>query len=581
MDSTTRYKFWLENPMFDQATRDELIAIQDKPSEIEERFYRDLEFGTAGLRGIIGAGTNRMNVYTVRKASQGVAEYLKSQGRETAARGIVIAYDSRHKSPEFAEEAARVFAANNIPVYLFDELRPVPMLSFAVRQLRAAAGIVVTASHNPREYNGYKVYGSDGAQLSVEGSRKVLEAISRLEDLTRIPLMERREAEQSGLLKIIGPEIDEAYTTVLEKLSLNPEGIKRMADRFGVVYTPLHGTGNKPVRRILKEIGLKRVLVVKEQELPDPDFSTVRTPNPEEKDALTMGIRLATDEDVDLVIGTDPDCDRMGLAVRIPSGDYTVLNGNQTGCLMLDYILSRKQKDGTLPQGAFVVKTIVTTEMARAIAASYSVEMVEVLTGFKFIGEKILQLDERGNQHFLFGFEESFGCLAGTHARDKDGVVAAMLAAEMAVFYKEQGMTLYDGLQELYRKYGYYLDDVNSFALSGKEGLEKIQSAMKTLRREGAECFAHIGITAIRDYLDGTRTETSSGKTEILVLPASDVLYFETRDGSWFCVRPSGTEPKIKIYYGVSAAEAAAAEEKLRTLQTGVLQKVKVMLEST
>lgn len=481
MRSSTLYKFWVENDYFDTETKEELLSIKDNPKEIEERFYTDLEFGTGGLRGIIGAGTNRMNIYTVRKASQGLADYINSMGMQD--RGIAIAYDSRYKSPEFALEAAKVFAGNGIKAFLFDELRPTPELSFAVRHLNAAAGVVVTASHNPKEYNGYKVYGEDGGQLPVEASNKVISYINKIEDITKIKIMEKEEAIEKGLLKIIGKEIDDVYISKLKTLSVNPETAKEIGSTFKIVYTPLHGAGNKPVRRILDEMGFKNVLVVKEQELPDSEFSTVKSPNPEEREAFKLAIELAEKEDVDLIIGTDPDCDRVGVVVRNKEGEYVALTGNQTGCLLLEYILSQKKQRGELPANGFVVKTIVTTELARAIAEAYNVELVEVLTGFKFIGEKIKQLDEFGDKKYLFGFEESYGYLAGTFARDKDAVVASMLIAEMAAYYKSRGLTLYEGLIEILDKYGYTLEGITSFTLKGKDGVEKIKSALKSLEK--------------------------------------------------------------------------------------------------
>lgn len=578
MDSYAKYKFWLENDYFDKETKEELSKIKDNPKEIEERFYRDLEFGTGGLRGIIGAGTNRMNKYTVRKASQGVADYVARQGDEARRKGIVIAYDSRYRSSEFALESAMVFAGNGIKAYLFDELRPTPELSFAVRFLNASAGIVVTASHNPKEYNGYKVYGEDGGQLSLEGSNAVLEEINKIEDITKISIISREEAERKGLLEIIGHKIDDEYITRLKTISINPEMVRNIGDTFKIIYTPIHGTGNKLVRRILSEIGYKKVLVVKEQELPDPAFSTVKSPNPEEKSAFAIAIEMARKEDVDLIIGTDPDCDRVGVVVRNASGEYTVLTGNQTGCILMEYILSRKKAGNKLPSNGFVVKTIVTTELAKKIAAYYNIELVEVLTGFKFIGEQIKLQDELGGKKYLFGFEESYGYLAGTFARDKDGVVTSMLVGEVAAYYKSRGMSMHEGLQEIYRKYGYSLEGIASFTLEGKEGLEKIKSTMETLRKERNDRFNTSEVSAIRDYATGERYELASGSKNALTLPESDVLYYEMKDGSWFCIRPSGTEPKIKIYFGVSGGSMGDAEGKMQVLKDNVVGVVKKLL---
>jgi phosphoglucomutase len=578
MEINSLYKLWLENEYFDKETREELEKIRNDPKEIEERFYKDLEFGTGGLRGIIGAGTNRINIYTVRKASQGLANYISKQGEEARNKGIVIAYDSRNKSPEFALEAARTFAGKGIKAYLFDELRPTPELSFAVRHLDASGGIVITASHNPKEYNGYKVYGEDGGQLSLEGSNAVLEEINNIADITKINLISKEEAQNKGLLQIIGKEIDDEYIAKLKTLSINPDLVNKVADNFKIVYTPLHGTGNKPVRRILTETGFKNVLIVKEQELPDAAFPTVKSPNPEERAAFELAISLAKSEGVDLIIGSDPDCDRVGVVVRNASGEYVVLTGNQTGCLLLEYILSQKKANGELPSNGFVVKTIVTTELSKAIAKAYNVELIEVLTGFKFIGEQIKLLDEQGNKKYLFGFEESYGYLAGTFARDKDGVVASMLIAEMAAYYYSRGLSLYEGLQEVFKKYGYYLEGINSFTLAGKEGLDKIKNTMSRLREQKPDKFGNSSVSAVRDYISGERIDFKNGKQEKLTLPESDVLYFEMEDGSWFCIRPSGTEPKIKIYYGVTDNTRELAESRLKSLQNDVLSVVKPLL---
>jgi len=578
MDSQKLYEFWLTNDYFDDDTKKELEAIKGNNKEIEERFYKNLEFGTGGLRGIIGAGTNRINRYTVRKASQGLACYIKNNAANTGKQGIVIAYDSRRMSAEFAMEAARVFAANGIVAYLFDELRPTPELSFAVRHLNAIAGVVITASHNPKQYNGYKVYGEDGGQLPPEGTGAVLKEIEKIEDITTIKPMPEDEAIAKGLIKIIGKEIDDIYIRNLKTLAINPEAAATSGD-MKIVYTPLHGSGNKPVRKILAETGFKNVLVVKEQELPDPEFRTVKYPNPEEREAFKLAIELAEKENVDLIIGTDPDCDRAGVVVRNTSGEYVALTGNQTGCLLLEYILSQKKKSGKLPENGFVVKTIVTSELARRIADYYGTELIEVLTGFKFIGEKIKELDETGHKKYIFGFEESYGYLAGTFSRDKDAVVASMLICEMAAFYKSRGMTLYEGLQEIYRKYGYFVEDIKSFTLEGKEGLEKISNAMNTLRASGQECFGECGITAIRDYQLREKYHIESGMREPLVgLPVSNVLYYELAGGSWFCIRPSGTEPKLKIYFGITESEMDKAKKKLEDIKNRVVTALEKLL---
>lgn len=578
MDSRLIFDFWMKNDYFDADTKKELEQIKGNPDEIEERFYRDLEFGTGGLRGIIGAGTNRINIYTVRKASQGLANYLINTVEEARRRGIAIAYDSRHMSAEFALEAARVFASNGIVAYLFDELRPTPELSFAVRHLYAAAGIVITASHNPKQYNGYKVYGEDGGQLPLEGSEAVFSEIKRISDITAIIPMSEQDAIKKGLIRKIGSEIDDIYINNLKTLVVNPAAVAKTSHSMKIVYTPLHGSGNKLVRRILSETGFKNVLVVSEQELPDPEFRTVKYPNPEEKDSFKLAIELAMKEDVDLIIGTDPDCDRVGVVVRNSAGEYTILTGNQTGCLLMEYILSQKKEVGSLPANGFVVKTIVTSELARKIADYYRVELIEVLTGFKFIGEKIKELDETGIKKYLFGFEESYGYLAGTFARDKDAVVASMLIGEMAAYYKNRGMTLYEGLQEIFEKYGYYVEGITSFTLEGKEGVLKINNAMDTLRSHKTEKFGSCEVEVIRDYQFRETYQVHTGKKTTLDLPISNVLYYGLPDGSWFCIRPSGTEPKIKTYYGVSDSTMEKAQQKLEYIKKNVVNTIKNLL---
>lgn len=578
MDSKSIYDFWMENDYFDADTKKELELIRDNPGEIDERFYRELEFGTGGLRGIIGAGTNRINYYTIRKASQGLANYLIKTVEHSRQRGVAIAYDSRHMSAEFSMEAAKVFAANGIITYLFDELRPTPELSFAVRHLKAAAGIVITASHNPKQYNGYKVYGEDGGQLPLEGSEAVLREIDGITDITTILTASEQEAIQKGLIKKIGSEIDDIFINNLKTLAVNPAAVLQAADSMKIVYTPLHGSGNKPVRRILKETGFRNVLIVSEQELPDPEFRTVKFPNPEEKDSFKLAIELAKKEDVDLIIGTDPDCDRVGVVVRSSDGEYIVLTGNQTGCLLLEYILSQKKAVGSLPVNGFVVKTIVTSELARKIADYYKVELIEVLTGFKFIGEKIKELDEPGFKKYIFGFEESYGYLAGTFARDKDAVVASMLIGEMAAYYRNRKMSLYEGLQEIFEKYGYFIEGIAAFTLEGKEGVEKINNAMNTLRSSKRGSFGDCRIAAIRDYQLKEYLHVGTGIKTALELPASNVLYYELEDDSWFCIRPSGTEPKIKIYFGVSESTLVKAQLKLENVKGNVISTIKNLI---
>jgi phosphoglucomutase len=576
MDYRDVYKFWLENSYFDEDTRTELSMIRNNEKEIEDRFYRDLEFGTGGMRGIIGAGTNRINRYTVRKASQGLANFIKKQGLSD--KGIAIAYDSRHFSKDFALETALVMCANGIKSYLFDELKPTPELSFAVRHLGCAAGVVITASHNPKEYNGFKAYGSDGCQMPPRESDQVIKEVNAIKDITSIHPMDLEDAKKQGLLVFIGCEIDDAYIAALKKVCVNPDLSQEYGREAKIIYTPLHGTGNKLVRRILKEIGFEQVMVVKEQELPDPDFKTVKYPNPEDREAFEIAIGMAQKENVDLIIGTDPDADRVGVVVKDNNNNYVTLTGNQTGCLLLEYILSQKKNRGELPDNAFVVKTIVTSELARKIAQNYNVELIDVLTGFKFIGESIKLLDDSGKKKFIFGFEESYGYLAGTHARDKDAVVASMLIAEVYAWYKSRCMNLYEGLLEIYEKYGYVKEDVDSFTLTGKEGLEKIISAMESLRKMKLENIGNANVISVSDYQKQICHNYITGEQTRLGLPKSNVLFISIESGNWFCVRPSGTEPKIKIYYGVSSNSYEGAEKELCKLKNDVLKIIQPFL---
>jgi phosphoglucomutase len=571
------YRSWIENSYYDKNTREELLAIKDNEKEIEDRFYRELEFGTGGMRGVIGAGTNRMNKYTIRKAAQGLANYLEKQG--IADKGVAIAYDSRHCSDEFAMETALVMASNNIKAYLFDELRPTPELSFAVRYLGCAAGVVITASHNPKEYNGFKAYGSDGCQLPPKESDEVIKEVASISDLSCIRCINREEALEKGLIEIIGKEIDDAYIAELKKVCINPGIPAKIGSSTKIIYTPLHGTGNKPVRRILKEIGFEQVLVVEEQEKPDPDFSTVKYPNPEEKAVFNIAIEMAEKENVDLIIGTDPDADRVGVVVRNTEGEYITLTGNQTGCLLMEYILSQKKQAGVLPDNAFVIKTIVSSDLARKIAQRYGVEIIDVLTGFKFIGEQIRLLDDTGIKKFIFGLEESYGYLAGTHARDKDAVVASMLIAEVYAWYKSRGMSLYQGLLELFERYGYVKEGIDSFTLKGKEGLEKIESAMVALRNMEISKIGTRDIEIISDYERQEKVFLKTKERFLIDLPKSNVLHYTLDSGIWFCIRPSGTEPKIKIYYGVSSSSLENADKELELLKRDVLTVVKPLLE--
>ena len=565
------YEAWLRDFKDDPETYNDLMAIADDEHEIEDRFYTELSFGTAGLRGVLGAGTNRMNAYNVRRATCALAKYIV-RVPEQAERGVVIAYDSRRCSNEFARQAALTLCARGVKAYLFESLRPVPELSFSVRHLHAIAGIVITASHNPRQYNGYKVYWEDGGQMPPERADEILALIHKT-SYQEAAAMDEAEALDKGLLTVIGQSVDDDYIACVKTLSISPDLVKEMGDTLKIVYTPLHGSGNVPVRRILKEIGFNNVTVVPEQEKPDPDFPTVKVPNPEDPAALAMGLELQKKLGADVVFGTDPDCDRVGIAVLDGSGNVHGLTGNQIGCLLLNYILDRRKALGTLPENAAAVKSIVSTEMARAICEDYGCAMIDVLTGFKFIAEKIEQFETTGEHTFVFGFEESCGYLSGTNVRDKDGVNASMLIAETAAWYKKQGMTRYDGLQSLYKKYGFYDAKVTSFSLTGKDGLAKMAELMKALRVDAPADFDGIKITAVRDYSIGER-RACDGTVEKLEQPASNVLYYELENKGWICVRPSGTEPKIKLYVNAvsgSADETAAMLKRLSDAAVALL----------
>ena len=569
MDYMEKYRFWLASDAFDEETKKELQAIDGDDKEIKERFYKDLEFGTGGLRGIIGAGTNRMNKYTVGKATQGLANYILKNNPDGAKMGVAIAYDSRNMSPEFAERSALVLNANGIKAYVFDELRPTPELSYAVRALGCTAGIVVTASHNPPEYNGYKVYWADGAQVVYPKDKGIIGEVNAISDFSLIKTMDRKEAEEKGLFNVIGKEIDDGFINAIKAQAVRPEEIKKAEDMV-IVYTPLHGTGNKPVRRVLSEVGFKNVYVVPEQEKPDKNFSTVGYPNPEDPKAFTLAIELAKEKNAEIVVGTDPDADRIGVVIRDEKGNYDILTGNMTGALLTEYVLNGRKEKGLLPENAAVIKTIVTTEMVRAIAESYNAELIEVLTGFKFIGEKIKQFEEDHSHTFVFGFEESYGCLSGTYARDKDAVGAAMLVCEMAAYYKNRGMTLHDALEELYKKYGFYKEGVKSVTLKGIDGAEKIGKIMAYLRENTPEGFGGNKVLTVKDYKSGVFTDVATGNKSESPLPASDVLYYNLEDRAWLCVRPSGTEPKIKFYMGVKAESSDAAVAKVEAMEKSV-----------
>lgn len=555
------YNEWISNPYFDEETKAELLAIKDDDKEIQERFYKDLEFGTAGLRGIIGAGINRMNKYVVRRATQGLANYIKKQGGES--KGVAIAYDSRRMSPEFSLEAALCLAANGIKAYRFESLRPTPELSFAVRELGCIAGINITASHNPPEYNGYKVYWEDGAQFTPPHDKGVTAEVLAITDLSTVKTMSEEDALKAGLYEVIGAEIDDKYIAALKKQVKHQDSIDKMAKDIKIVYTPLHGTGNIPARRVLKELGFENVYVVPEQELPDGEFPTVSYPNPEAAEAFDLALKLAKEKDADLVLATDPDADRLGVYVKDAEGEYRVLTGNMSGCLLADYTIGQIQAiEGKLPEDGALISTIVTTNMAGAIAKGYGINFIEVLTGFKYIGQQILGFENSGKGTYLFGFEESYGCLIGTHARDKDAIVATMALCEAAAFYKEQGKTLWDAMIDMYEKYGYYKDSIKAITLAGKEGLEKIASILEQLRNEPPAEIAGYKVLSARDYKADTIKDLATGEIKPTGLPSSNVLYYDLEDDAWLCVRPSGTEPKIKFYYGVKGTSLEDADKK-------------------
>ena len=570
------YNQWLENPYFDEATKEELKAIKDDENEIKERFYMDLEFGTAGLRGIIGAGTNRMNIYVVRRATQGLANYIAKVDKKS--QGVAIAYDSRHMSPEFAQEAALCLAANGIKAYIFETLRPTPELSFAVRHLGCVAGINVTASHNPPEYNGYKVYWEDGAQITPPHDTGIMGEVKAISDWNTVKTMDKEEAVKAGLFEVIGQAVDDAYMAELKKQIIHMDAIQAEGKNLKIVYTPLHGTGNIPARRILKELGFENVYVVPEQELPDGDFPTVSYPNPEAAEAFELGLKLAREVDADIVLATDPDADRLGVRVKDRNGEYHDLTGNMSGCLLANYELSqRKAVNGSLPEDGALVKTIVTTNLADAIAKGYGVNLIEVLTGFKYIGQQILGFENSGKGTYLFGFEESYGCLIGTYARDKDAIVATMALCEAAAYYKTQGKTLWDAMIDMYEEFGYYKDAIQAVTMKGIEGLQKIQEIMTTLRQNPPAEFAGHKVTAVRDYKLDEITDLATGEKKPTGLPNSNVLYYELTDDAWVCVRPSGTEPKVKFYYGVKGTSLADADEKSDAMGKAVLEMVDSM----
>ncbi|MFQ9932844.1 MAG: phospho-sugar mutase [Lachnospiraceae bacterium] len=567
------YKEWLENPYFDNKTKEELRAIGGNEKEIEDRFYTELEFGTAGLRGVIGAGVNRMNIYTVRKATQGLANYIIKQGKQ--AQGVAIAYDSRRMSPEFADEAALCLGANGIKAYVFESLRPTPELSFAVRELKCIAGINITASHNPPEYNGYKVYWEDGAQITPPHDSGIMAEVKAVTDFASVKTMDKDEAVKAGLYQVIGAQIDDKYIGELKKQVKNPDVIKEMQKDIKIVYTPLHGTGNIPARRILKELGFENVYVVPEQELPDGEFPTVSYPNPESAEAFELALKLAKEKDADLVLATDPDADRLGVYVKdTKSGEYITLTGNMSGCLLAEYEISQIKEKTGIPADGALIKTIVTTNMADAIAKYYNIKLIEVLTGFKYIGQQILGFENNGKGTYLFGFEESYGCLIGTHARDKDAIVATMALCEAAAYYKKQGKTLWDAMIDMYERYGYYKDDVKSITMKGIEGLQKIQDILNGLRENTPKTVGKYQVLSARDYKADTIKDMATGEVKPTGLPASNVLYYDLSDDAWLCVRPSGTEPKVKFYYGVKGTSLEDAQKKSAELGEQVLSMI-------
>lgn len=571
MEYLKKYNEWLTNPYFDENTKKELEALKDKKGEIKERFFKDLEFGTGGLRGILGAGINRMNIYTIRRATQGLANYIIKQKGES--KGVAIAYDSRRMSPEFAMETALCLAANKIKAYLFETLRPTPQLSFAVRELGCIAGVVITASHNPPEYNGYKVYWEDGAQITYPKDAEIIREVNAIHDFAEAKTMEKEDALRAGLLEIIGKEIDDKYIESLKKLVINP--ISEEGKELSIVYTPLHGSGNIPARRILKELGFNNVYVVPKQEHPDSDFSTVGYPNPEDPKVFNLAVELAEEVNADIILATDPDADRLGIQVRDNNGKFVLFNGNMTGALIADYIFSQKADKGILPKNSALIKTIVTGNISNRIAEEYNATLIEVLTGFKYIGEQIKLFEETGSHEFIFGYEESYGYLVGTHSRDKDAIAAVMILCEAAAYYKSQGITLYEQMENIFKKYGYYKEETVAVTLKGIEGMEKIKSIMEAYRKDPPKTAGGYKILRVRDYMTNTITDTQTGEVAPTNLPKSDVLYYEMNDDAWCAIRPSGTEPKIKLYFGVKGEGREDATDRLNRLMNDELFKIK------
>ena len=563
------YKQWCTDPYFSEETRAELKSIEGNEKESEDRFYKNLEFGTAGLRGVIGNGTNRMNIYTVRRASQGLANFIIKENGQS--KGVAIAYDSRHMSPEFCDEAALCLNANGIKAYVFPSLRPTPELSFAVRHLGCIAGIVITASHNPSEYNGYKVYWEDGAQITAPKDSLIINEVNSITDFGTLKTMDKDEAIKAGLYNVVADEVDDAYIAELKKQVINPDVVKEMGDKLVAVYTPLHGTGNIPARRVLKEIGLNKVYVVPEQELPDGDFPTVGYPNPEDPKAFELALKLADEVNADVVLATDPDADRLGVYAKdSATGKYMSFTGNMSGMLIAEYILSEKKEKGILPKNGALIKTIVTTNLADVVAKEYNVKLIEVLTGFKYIGEQIKLFEQNHSYEYVFGFEESYGCLVGTHARDKDAIVAVMMLCEAAAYYKKHGLTLWDQMLRIYEKYGYFKETLVSITKKGKEGLAEIQGMLDKLRSNPPKEIGGYKVLETRDYNNNTVTKADGTVTET-GLPKSNVLYFDLEDNAWCCARPSGTEPKIKFYMGVKGNSFDDADAKLEKLKNDMM----------
>ncbi|MGO0902655.1 phospho-sugar mutase [Clostridioides difficile] len=565
MDYKNNYEMWLNSPYFDEQTKNELLSIKDDEKEIQDRFYKNLEFGTGGLRGIIGAGTNRINIYTVRRATLGVLNYIiKTQGEEGKQKGIVIAHDSRYMSREFCIEVAKTLSAYGVKAYIFEELKPTPELSFAVRYLKCAMGVVITASHNPKEYNGYKVYDSEGGQICIDMANDIIAEVNKIDDYSVIKSLDFEEALSKNLITILDNEVDDEFIKAVKKQVLRQNIINEYGKKLKIIYTPIHGTGNKPVRRVLNECGFENVMVVKEQELPDSNFSTVKYPNPEEKSVFNIAIEMAKSNNTDLVIGTDPDCDRVGVVVKDSSGEYIVLNGNQVGSLLVRYIIESLVEENKLPKNnPTIIKTIVTSELGAKIAKAYNVDCLNTLTGFKFIGEKIKEFEESNDRSFIMGYEESYGYLIGTHARDKDGVVSSLMICEMAAYYSSKGMNLYEAMIDTYNKFGYYKEELKSVTLKGIDGIKKIKEMMLYFRSVKIDNVADVKVDKILDYKDGVDD-----------LPKSDVLKFLLEDGSWIAIRPSGTEPKIKFYFGANSDNQEDVELKLKNLISYILNVV-------